>query len=450
MGRRIGFALLGLLATMTLFAEGLLDHPWISWFLPFRDTVLARPKLVLLLMVPVVGYLLGARVSLFRNLLAVVAISCVTVSGFDLLLRIFGFTIAGQIPPIRLPEFPWLERSAPNREVQGSTYGDLAGIARDSALREPRPYRSRTDARGFRNDHPGTDIDLVILGDSFGAGQGTTQDSIFSSRLERQSGQRVYNLSYPGGPRREYLNLLAELPHLTVRPDARVVWVLFTGNDLSDADPDVSDSTPVPWWRGLKAARIRYQNYRTLSPLRMAFLERFGRLLTDEVSEQAIVRQLPDGRPILFREWYRHDVNLTREEAEQHSNFPKIERVMGAMRRLTAERGLALTVIIIPAKEEIYRWILEDRERRPSDLEDSGFGSALLAACDRTGIRCLNPKPVLTAEAYGAFDGSGQLVYWRDDTHLNDRGNEIIADFIAARVLGRSTVTDSTASGPGG
>ena len=45
MGRRIGFALFGLLAIMTLFAEGLLDHPWISWFLPFRDTVLAQPKL---------------------------------------------------------------------------------------------------------------------------------------------------------------------------------------------------------------------------------------------------------------------------------------------------------------------------------------------------------------------------------------------------------------------
>jgi len=55
----------------------------------------------------------------------------------------------------------------------------------------------------------------------------------------------------------------------------------------------------------------------------------------------------------------------------------------------------------------------------------------------------------MTAEAYGAFDGSGQLVYWRDDTHLNNRGNEIIADFIASRPLQEdSTVATSAASRP--
>jgi len=41
----------------------------------------------------------------------------------------------------------------------------------------------------------------------------------------------------------------------------------------------------------------------------------------------------------------------------------------------------------------------------------------------------------LTDEAYRRFDASGALIYWRDDTHLNDQGNAILAEYISRQIL---------------
>jgi len=50
-------------------------------------------------------------------------------------------------------------------------------------------------------------------------------------------------------------------------------------------------------------------------------------------------------------------------------------------------------------------------------------------------IRCLDAKPDLIKAAYRLFDSSGELVYWRDDTHFNERGHEVRAAFIAREIL---------------
>ncbi len=444
-GSRWGLVLLGVVAVTTLFAVGLLDNPWIAWFLPFDNTVLARPKLVLLLVVPVVVFVLLPRILWIRGLLVFTTIFCLTLATLDLAFRLVGLRVQSEIQSVSLPEIPWLLRFAPSSEFQGNSYGDLAGMSRDPEVRQMRFIRFQTDRRGFRNTHPGRDIDVLILGDSFGAGLGTTQDSIFATLLEQRYGAGVYNLSYPSGPQYQFVNLQVEFPELAFRPHAHVVWVLFTGNDLTDAANDYVDLATLPRRTGLKALRIRYQAYRERSPIRQLLLMVLGPLLDDDQSGAVIRRELPNGEPILFKALYRNNVDLSQAQAEGHPNFPRIERAMAGVRQFTLEHDLDLTVVILPAKAEVYRWILEGRARKPTDLEDSGFGRALLDACRRVDIRCLDAKPVLTREAYRIFDASGELVFWRDDTHINDRGHAIITDFIARNVLlrGDSTISDA-------
>lgn len=63
----------------------------------------------------------------------------------------------------------------------------------------------------------------------------------------------------------------------------------------------------------------------------------------------------------------------------------------------------------------------------------SGFAEAVLSACSRTGFRCLNAKPYhLTMEARRLRDASGQLLWWRDDTHLSELGHETMAELIGS------------------
>jgi hypothetical protein len=178
-----------------------------------------------------------------------------------------------------------------------------------------------------------------------------------------------------------------------------------------------------------------YKNYRDRSPLRRLIIAAHRRLFGDSREQIVIRRELPNKQPILFHALYEETVNLSKTMVERHPNFPKIERTMIEMRNRAAEHGLTLTVMLIPAKEELYRWILEHRERKPDDADPSGFALAVLDACQRLQIRCLDVKPYLTEETYRLFDSSGKLLYWRDDTHVNDSGHEAITAFIAHEIL---------------
>lgn len=78
----------------------------------------------------------------------------------------------------RLPELPLLGRFDPLVNYTGPAYGDIAAVTGDPAVREPRVVRLRTDEAGFRNEPgaAGRRVNLLVLGDSFSAGWGTTQD----------------------------------------------------------------------------------------------------------------------------------------------------------------------------------------------------------------------------------------------------------------------------------
>src|SRR5262249_17504111 len=152
-------------------------------------------------------------------------------------------------------------------------------------LRQPRVVAFQTDAAGFRNSHDAEAIDLLILGDSFGAGFATTQEHIFASLLETQYGRRVYNLSLPGSPYHEYLNFLLESPNMTFSPNAQVVWLFFTGNDLFDSYGQIWDPASLPWQEGIRAWVTSYRNFRSRSPLRRLIITSYRGLFGDASGE---------------------------------------------------------------------------------------------------------------------------------------------------------------------
>src|SRR5205085_2694165 len=138
----------------------------------------------------------------------------------------------------RWPPLPQLPRYDPGVNLDGVTYGDLAARAGRSDWREQRRVRFVTDAYGFRNEpsgEAGRPLDLIVLGDSFGAAGGTTQEQTLTSVLARDYGLSVYNLSVAAeSPQQEYATLLLEGARLKTREGARVLWLLFEGNDLDD------------------------------------------------------------------------------------------------------------------------------------------------------------------------------------------------------------------------
>jgi hypothetical protein len=108
---------------------------------------------------------------------------------------------------------------------------------------------------------------------------------------------------------------------------------------------------------------------------------------------------------------------------------------MKAMQRLAIERDVRVSVLIMPTKGQVYRWVLDQRPAMPADALSSGFALAVLGECHRIHLRCFDIKGFLSVEALRLYHSSGEVLWWRDDTHLSDRGHEAVATFIAHEIL---------------
>ncbi len=417
-------------STVTLYAEGVLKNGWIE---------------VLLLLPVGLFLLLPTGTARLDNLLVVLMAACLTVSGLDLVLRPVMERRLSYTPlnvsAHKLPRLPILGRWDAGLDLEDELYGDLAAVAGDPALREPRRIRFVTDEAGFRNERVPPQIDLLVLGDSFGAGWGTTQDKIFARLLETRYGRHVYNLSYPGGPYDQYLNFVLESPRLGLAPAAKMVWTFYTGNDLDDAGGETWNLAELPWRSAVGQWAVRYRTFRNRSPLNR--LMEGVRLRFRDESKIVLWRPLPDGRPMLFHASHEAWGRRAREEVERHPNFVKLERTLAAMRAALDARGIEAVIVLLPTKGEVYRWVLEGRKPLPEDGVASGFAQAVLAACTRAKFRCLDAKPFLVERARRLYESSGELLWWRDDSHLGERGHEAVGEFIAGALgipaLGRAS-----------
>ena len=147
---------------------------------------------------------------------------------FDLILRpTLGHRLhytPTNFSPHRYPELPIVARWDYDQILEMESFGDLAAMIGDPALQERRRIVFRTDEFGFRNIPRSEPANVLILGDSFSAGTGTTDEDTFPRLLESNYGFRTYNLSYPGGPYDQFITFAIEWPRLKVTPRPHMIW----------------------------------------------------------------------------------------------------------------------------------------------------------------------------------------------------------------------------------
>jgi hypothetical protein len=385
--------------------------------------------------------------------IAVAALSmCAAIACFDLVARPVVARLVGGRPRAlsvhTWEPMPLVFRYDAGVRYDGTTYGDLAVMSLDKSLRETRDYRFRTDAYGFRNEAASAKPpDVILLGDSFGVGSGTTQEATWASLLAREHDLAIYNLSIEGaGPWQELINFELEIDRVRPREGAIVLWEFFSGNDLDDPYYAPLTVSELPW-QG-RVARLVYalKKFRYRSPLRRVLLHVSGEW---NARENVIVRDFPGGHKILF--YAPHDANRrrTREDVLRHPNFAALSNVVAAMKRLADERHLRLAIVCLPSKEEVYSWSLDGAQPWSTGAETSGFADALGELSRARGIAFLDLKPRMVAESRRTFEESNELFWWWDDMHWNAAGHRIAASIVYDELL-RPLLADEKVSGAGG
>jgi len=347
----------------------------------------------------------------------------------EVLLRFLGPGLLYRSPHEMLATFDYrLGYGHYHRHRQGEMFipfGDMVSLDPQTKpiIAEPRRVRYKTDSMGFRNDADYHNEPVLLVGDSFIAGSGNTQEDLLSAQLERDCGLPAYNLAFPG-ELHSYVRYVQGF-FRTHDSKARALVFLFEGNDFPPGQPQPAAAAPPkpdPPPSAFHIARKEWQqSFKELLVYRYAFslYHLLNKRLRPQNYSQVTVIKLrgPNNLSMGFMDGY---IRVTRR-ASYHGDaefLPKLARI---------KEHLA-GIFFIPTKFRVYYDLL-DLEPRPP-LPDAHWPYVQEQA-RRLGVRCVNLTGPLQEESRRLLP-EGQLTFWKDDSHWNKNGMAVAARAIQA------------------
>ena len=335
-----------------------------------------------------------------------------------------------------------------NRQFRSArTHGNMANMGNLPALRQYRPQVFTTDAYGFRNaaSLANGKIDGLVLGDSYVAGYGNSNEDTLPVQLSEQTGLRFYNA---GGPY-AYLETARLLKRRLTFGGRRVivVWTenvplpFFEEAELRAGSPD-RRSRLLNLVFGGQGERVRsgMRGLWFMSPVKIVAEKAYlaisnDRILPNIYAQKVAIRRLTTGTPIIF---YPPDV-----DAFQHSvdARPPVDRLTWLAAELRHE-GFDPLIVLAPSKYTVYYPALEDS--RPEHVNTNPLLARVEHALRAADISVIDLTPSFQAQALRDL-ANGQYLYWLDDTHWNARGMGLAAQLIG-QWLNIETSSDGKAS----
>ena len=337
-------------------------------------------------------------------------------------LALFAVSLPWQAPEFRAWEHLYeadTRRFAPNQRVEMEVVGDLGFKSWVRELQVPRQTTFSIDRFGFRNPDRATPPRYVVIGDSYAAGAGLSDDETLAARLSREIGEPVYSFAT------QYLNGPA---------------LFFREDRFAEVPPEV-----VVWSPVARAIRPRPLFVKGLENRQPSALSAIG----DQLA--GVVRRVEEGnrlrRELRFvqqgfkfrRRGYRYARSLPNGEtvltlglAEQGLLVPPDVRgaaqcvaMVTQLHAVLAGAGVRFVFAPIPEVGSIYPELYDPRER--AYLAEPSFLDVLLEGAESAGVPVVDLRPVFR-------EAREPYLYQRDDTHWGPRAVELAARALAPRL----------------
>jgi len=326
----------------------------------------------------------------------------------------------------------------------------------DTYAAEIRSFNTREDLTG-----PSSGSTILLMGDSFTAGI----DAYPAIMRRALAGVRVINAGISGTGIVE-ARLTARNRFAKFEPNV-LVYQVYVGNDLFNITYPVNwlDISPVRNMYWMVAQRLRplaFLNYRAGQWLNSArgFSTRQG----EEIGEASGERSTRDEEPgeasgerstldeefSIARYTVRDRIYLRAEpDLLQNTIFVRGDRASDYQRFLTGVRELlslckptscARFLLVVPHQAQVHRRYLENTIRIGASFdnhtavlqEEYPFITGIrrfLSAEGMSDVVVLNPWAL-----FRASEARGEPVYYANDSHLNQTGQSILAEFVLANV----------------
>ena len=332
----------------------------------------------------------------------------------------YAFVVMGVLRPNL-----WLDHGSISRKY--STADSELGFVRKPGVSWRRYVPSlnrivdyRTDENGFRNPPQTQHADIVFIGDSYTEAATVAEDETFVRRLVHLSGLSVVNLGRGAyGPLQEQIVLRRY--GLSYEPRV-VVWQLFEGNDLVDAE--VFNKWKQNPHMAPTSLKNRYFNNSLLN-------EWLTNTRSRERAGPMVSMQYPDGTAIRFK--LRHGYNPD-QAPTMDLGMTETMAAIEAGNKLCQSHGIQLLVVSVPTMVRVMApYISFDRvEDRTSYLSERGagrkdFSGRIAELCDRIGCSFVDTFDALRQ----ASANGNHSLYIPNDEHLDVGGHDVIAQVIA-------------------
>lgn len=297
------------------------------------------------------------------------------------------------------------------------TKEEVGRTAHHTIYATPRTVTWTIDRHGYRKHNTDRKMEIVLVGDSFIAGDGLDQHEMLSEQLEQRLDMGVYPVApanindYINLPRfcdnppsivvlQKVENLTEHLRKIKVRPFKQTMWRMRQW--LSEFSMiRFMDRTQN---RLCKAIMLNYSKARIRDWMGLSTLNPES---VKELNGKPFILSPPDGFLDSKTDYIQHVVNMLIQYKQE-----------------LAKRGVRFIFMPVPNKETVYYRLL-NLEKAPD------FMDRLIAASRQAGIETIDLKQAFDAAVQADIN---RPLYLPDDSHWNEYGVQIAADLLTEQI----------------
>jgi hypothetical protein len=301
--------------------------------------------------------------------------------------------------------------------VKQQDHGNLPGLAKGGRKidYESRKIVFKVDSFGFRNDESYAAQKFILIGDSFIAGNGNSQEDTLSSQLKNKFGSNTYNMGHPGAVV-DYIENIKKFKE-KYGAEFKALLFVFEGNDFVKRR-GLNKTTEVRKFKQFYRRYLREykkffhstQLYRYTFIAYHSVLNKLGLKKKNQVEVLDI-----KGHKMGV---HRPSIKVVKRKAYEapaywEDGFKSIQENLAA-------------IIFIPAKYRVYHDFPNGDDLK--QLPNANWG-ALAEIGNSLGIPMINLTEQLRMASRKLLP-KDEFTFWKDDTHWNANGIEV-----AARIL---------------
>jgi hypothetical protein len=197
----------------------------------------------------------------------------------------------------------------------------------------------------------------------------------------------------------------------------------FEGNDLDEVSSITKPIEAIKRSTSQKYLQLFY-TFQSSSPIRKLL----GAFWLDcTTADMVLKRVLPKAGTVLFFKPYESSMTRTFDAVSSSIGWKNIKLAFETMQGISKENGFSVYVVLAPTKAQVY----VDKSILPSALS-----LLLQEETKQRSFSFIDLKPYLIQKSEALLREKGDLLWWRDDTHWNEIGHEVVADVLTSHLSG--------------